>query len=47
MVCKIMFCSEIPDIPSKAGSEVTRRRTQATAKRFASYANAKKAVIRA
>ena len=36
MVCKIIFCSEFPDIPDKAGRK-TRRRTQ---KRSAFHANA-------
>ena len=39
MVCKIVFYSEFPDIPDKAG-RVTRRRTQAIAKRYAFHANA-------
>ena len=45
MVCKIVFCSEFPDIPDNAG-KVTRgtrrrrRRTQAIAKRYAFHANA-------
>ena len=43
MVCKIIFCSEFPDIPNKAGSEVTRGRTQANAKKK----KRKKAGIRA
>ena len=45
VVCKIVFCSEFPDIPDNAG-KVTRgrrrrRRTQAIAKRYAFHANAK------
>ena len=39
MVCKIIFCSEFPDIPGKAG-RIARRRTKAIAKRFVFYANA-------
>ena len=45
MVCKIIFCSEFPDIPDKAGRKTRRRRrrrTQAIAKRYAFHANAKK-----
>ena len=44
MVCKIIFCSEFPDIPDKAGRKTRgrRRRTQAIAKRYAFYANAVK-----
>ena len=43
MVCKIIFCSEFPDIPVKAGRKTrrrSRRRTQAIAKRYAFHANA-------
>ena len=40
MVCKIIFCSEFPDIPDKAGRETRRRRTQAIAKHYAFHANA-------
>ena len=40
MVCKIIFCSEFPDIPDKAGRKTRRRRTQAIAKRYAFHANA-------
>ena len=40
MVCKIIFCSEFPDIPDKAGRETRRRRTQTIAKRYAFQANA-------
>ena len=39
MVCKLIFCSEFPDIPDKAGRK-TRRTTQAVAKRYAFHANA-------
>ena len=45
VVCKIVFCSEFPDIPDNAG-KVTRgtrrrrRRTQAIEKRYAFHANA-------
>ena len=46
VICKIVFCSESPDIPDNAGSKTTRRRTQATAKRYAFHANAKNNVIR-
>ena len=43
MVCKIIFCSEFPDIPDKAGRKMRRRRrTQAIAKRYAFHENAKK-----
>ena len=44
MVCKIIFCSEFPDILDKAGRKTRRRRkrTQAIAKRYAFHANAKK-----
>ena len=41
MVCKIICCSEFPDIPDKAGRKTRRRRTQAIAKRYAFNANAK------
>ena len=34
MVCKIIFCSEFPDIPDKIGRNARRRRTQAIAKRY-------------
>ena len=43
MVCKIVFCSEFPDIPDNAGKVTRRRRrrrTQAIAKRYAFHANA-------
>ena len=44
MVCKIIFCSEFPDIPDKAGRKTRRRRrrrrTEATAKCYAFHANA-------
>ena len=42
MVCKIMYCSEFPDIPDKAGRKTRRRlrRTQAIAKHCAFQANA-------
>ena len=40
VVCKIAFCSEFPDIADIAGRKTRRRRTQATAKRSAFYANA-------
>ena len=41
MVYKIVFCSEFPDIPDNAGKVTrrSRRRTQATAKRYACHAN--------
>ena len=40
MVCKIIFCSEFPDIPDKAGRKARRRRrTPAIAKRYAFHAN--------
>ena len=42
MVCKITFCFKFPDIPDKAGRKTERRRrTQATARRYAFHANAK------
>ena len=41
VVCKIVFCSEFPDIPDKAGRKTTRKRTQTTTKRYAFHANAK------
>ena len=43
MVCKIICCSEFPDIPDKAGRKTTRRKrrtTQAIAKRYAFHASA-------
>ena len=43
MVCKILFCSEFPDISDKAGRKTRRRRrrrTQAIAERYAFHANA-------
>ena len=41
IVCKIIFCSEFPDIPDKASKKRRRkRRTQAIAKRYAFHANA-------
>ena len=42
MVCKIICCSEFPDIPDKAGRKARRgrRRTQAIAKRYVCHANA-------
>ena len=43
MVCKIIFCSEFPDIPDNAGKVMRSRRTrrtQAIAKRYAFHANA-------
>ena len=41
MVCKIMFCSEFPDIPDKADKKTRRKRkTQAIAKCYAFHANA-------
>ena len=42
VVCKIVFCSEFPDIPDNAGKVTRRRRrrrTQANAKRYAFHAN--------
>ena len=54
MVCKIVFCSEFPDISDNAGKFTRRtrrrrrrrrrRRTQAIAKRYASQAYAKSQV---
>ena len=40
MVCKIICCSELPDIPDKAGRKTRRRRTQTIALRYAFHANA-------
>ena len=41
MVCKIIICSDFPDIPDKTGRKTRRRkRTQAIAKRYAFHANA-------
>ena len=41
VVCKIVFCSEFPDIPDNASKKTTtRRRSQAIAKRYAFHANA-------
>ena len=40
VVCKIVFCSEFPDIPDNAGRKTRRRRTQAIAKRYVFHANA-------
>ena len=41
VVCKIVFCSEFPDIPDNAGKgRRRRRRTQAIAKRYAFHSNA-------
>ena len=45
MVCKIVFCTEFPDIPDKTGRKTTRRRTQAIANRYAFHANAIKRYI--
>ena len=40
LVCKIVFCSEFPNIPDNAGRKArTRRRTQTIAKRYAFHAN--------
>ena len=42
VVCKIVFCSEFPDIPYNAGKVKRGRiRTQVIAKRYAFHANAK------
>ena len=44
VVCKIVFCSEFPDIPDnidKVTRKRRRRRTQAIAKRYVFHANAK------
>ena len=38
---KYFFCSEFPNIPDKAARVKRKRRTQALAKRFAFYTNAK------
>ena len=42
MVCKIIFCSEFPDISDKADRKTRKRRTQAIAKCHAFHANAVK-----
>ena len=43
MVCKIVFCTEFPDISDNAGKVTRRRRrrTRAIAKRYAFHANTK------
>ena len=41
MLCKIIFISEFPDIPDKAGRVTRCRRTQAIAKRCVFQVNAK------
>ena len=40
VVCKIIFCSKLPNIPDKAGRRTRKRRTQAIAKCYAFHANA-------
>ena len=49
MVCKIVFCSEFPDIPDNAGKgrrrRRGRRRRQAIAKRYVFHANTKNRII--
>ena len=45
MVCKIVFCSEFPNIPDNAGKVTRRRRTQAIAKRYTFHGNAIKIII--
>ena len=40
MVCKIRFCSELPDVTDKVGIKM-RRKTLAIAKRYAFHANTK------
>ena len=45
MVCKIICCSQSPDILDKAGRKTRKRRrgrTQAIAKRYAFHANTKR-----
>ena len=44
VVCKIVFCSEFPNIPDDAGRKTRRRRrrTQVIAKRYALHANTKR-----
>ena len=43
MVCKIVFCSEFPDIPDNAGRKT--RTTQAIAKRYAFHADVTRTFI--
>ena len=46
LVCKIVFCSEFPDIPGKAGKvTIRRKRTQAIAKDYVFHANAIRQLI--
>ena len=47
VVCKIVFCSEFPDIPDNAGkfTRRRRRRTQTIAKRYAFHANVIKKLV--
>ena len=42
VICKIVICSEFPDIPDNAGRKTRRRRIQAKAKHHAFHANATK-----
>ena len=44
VVCKIVFCSEFPDIPDNAGRQ-TRRRAHVIAKRYAFHANSVKETL--
>ena len=44
VVCKIVFCSEFPDIPDNAGRQ-TRRRAHVIAKRYAFHANSIKETL--
>ena len=43
VVCKIVFCSEFPDIPNNAGRKT--RTTQAIAKRYAFHADVTRTFI--
>ena len=40
VICKIVICSEFPDIPDNAGRKTRRRRTHAKAEHHAFHANA-------
>ena len=47
VVCKLVFCSEFPDIPDNAGkvTRTTRRRRRTQAKRYAVLTQTQKAVL--
>ena len=40
MACKVLFCSEFPDIPEKIWQKSKRRRRKEIAKRYAFQGNA-------